>query len=179
MATKTTASAAKKTTSKAAAKTAVTKATNAPTKASRTAAAKATTKPRTAATKPAAKPVETKVTPTRSRISAKAALAEGRAFIEADKQAALASAESATPVSAPPATTESKRSVSRENSAQARVVAMLCTPEGATLDAIMSATGWQAHTVRGFVSGTAKKKLGLTIESARIESKRTYRVVGA
>ena len=64
----------------------------------------------------------------------------------------------------------------RTSSAQARVVAMLSTPESATLDAIMSATCWQAHTVRGFVSGSAKKKLGLPIESTRVDGKRTYRI---
>jgi hypothetical protein len=64
----------------------------------------------------------------------------------------------------------------REHSAQARVIAMMSAPEGATLDAIMSATHWQAHTVRGFISGTARKKFALTIESTRIDGKRTYRV---
>ena len=64
----------------------------------------------------------------------------------------------------------------RENSAQARVIAMISAPEGATLDAIMNATGWQAHTVRGFISGTARSKLGLKVESARIDGSRTYRV---
>ncbi len=64
----------------------------------------------------------------------------------------------------------------RENSAQARVIAMISAPEGATLDAIMNATGWQAHTVRGFISGTARSKLGLKVDSTRIDGERTYRI---
>jgi hypothetical protein len=50
-------------------------------------------------------------------------------------------------------------------------------PKGVTLKEIMKATGWQAHTVRGFVSGTLIKKQGLKVESFRSEEKeRTYRV---
>jgi hypothetical protein len=41
------------------------------------------------------------------------------------------------------------------------VIAMLCQPEGATVDEVASVTGWQRHTVRGVFSGTLKKKLGL------------------
>jgi hypothetical protein len=49
--------------------------------------------------------------------------------------------------------------------------------QGATLHEIMKATGWQAHTVRGFVSGTLIKKQGLRVESFRSEDKeRPYRV---
>ena len=49
--------------------------------------------------------------------------------------------------------------------------------QGATLAEIMKLTGWQAHTVRGFVSGTLIKKLGLKVESFRSDEKeRTYRV---
>src|SRR6516165_3664891 len=48
-------------------------------------------------------------------------------------------------------------------SKQDEVIAMLQRPEGATVDEVSSATGWQRHTVRGVFSGTLKKKLGLTI----------------
>jgi hypothetical protein len=44
---------------------------------------------------------------------------------------------------------------------------MLRRPEGATVDEVASATGWQRHTVRGVFSGTLKKKLGLTLASAK------------
>jgi hypothetical protein len=52
---------------------------------------------------------------------------------------------------------------------------MLRRPEGATVDEVASATGWQRHTVRGVFSGTLKKKLGLTIASANEERNRVYR----
>ena len=63
-------------------------------------------------------------------------------------------------------------------SKQDEVIAMLRRPEGATVDEVASATGWQRHTVRGVFSGTLKKKLGLTIASAREERGRVYRIDG-
>ena len=51
-------------------------------------------------------------------------------------------------------------------SKQDEVIAMLRRPEGATVDEVARATGWQRHTVRGVFSGILKKKLGLTIASA-------------
>jgi hypothetical protein len=56
------------------------------------------------------------------------------------------------------------------------VIAMLCQPEGATVDEAASVTGWQRHTVRGVFSGTLKKKLGLTLASAKEERGRVYRI---
>jgi uncharacterized protein DUF3489 len=50
-------------------------------------------------------------------------------------------------------------------SKQDEVIAMLRRPEGATVNEVVSATGWQRHTVRGVFSGTLKKKLGLTLAS--------------
>ena len=63
-------------------------------------------------------------------------------------------------------------------SQQDEVIAMLGRPEGATVDEVASATGWQRHTVRGVFSGTLKKKLGLTIASAKEERGRVYRING-
>src|ERR1700719_692128 len=54
-------------------------------------------------------------------------------------------------------------------SKQDAVIAMLRRPEGATVDEVASATGWQRHTVRGVFSGTLKKKLGLTLASTQEE----------
>ena len=56
------------------------------------------------------------------------------------------------------------------------VIAMLCQPEGATVDEVASVTGWQRHTVRGVFSGTLKKKLGLALASAKEERGRVYRI---
>ena len=65
----------------------------------------------------------------------------------------------------------------REGSKKAEVLELLRRPKGATLQEIMAKTGWQAHTVRGFVSGALIKKQGLKVESFCNEDKeRTYRV---
>jgi hypothetical protein len=67
----------------------------------------------------------------------------------------------------------------KANSKQAQLVAMLRRPEGASLDEIMTATGWQAHTVRGAIAGALKKKLGLTVTSEKLEGRgRVYRIDG-
>ena len=63
-------------------------------------------------------------------------------------------------------------------SKQDAVIAMLRRREGATVDEVASATGWQRHTVRGVFSGTLKKKLGLTLASGQEERGRVYRVDG-
>ncbi len=59
--------------------------------------------------------------------------------------------------------------LARPNSKKATILGMLERPEGATLKALMKATAWQAHTVRGFLSGTLRKKMGLKIRSFRSE----------
>ena len=67
----------------------------------------------------------------------------------------------------------------RAGTKQALVVEMLRRPEGATVDQIMEATGWQRHTVRGAFAGALKKKLGLTVTSEKVEGRgRVYRVAG-
>ena len=61
-------------------------------------------------------------------------------------------------------------------SKQDAVIGMLQRPEGATIDEVAIATGWQRHTVRGVFSGILKKKLGLTVASANEERGRVYRI---
>ena len=70
-----------------------------------------------------------------------------------------------------------KRGVAREGSKAAKVLDLLKRPDGVTLKELMKATGWQAHSVRGFLTGTVRKKLGLTVTSVKGEDgERTYSV---
>jgi len=61
----------------------------------------------------------------------------------------------------------------RAGTKQAQIIAMLQRPEGATVAAIVAATGWLAHTVRGSISGALKKKLGLPIATEKVEGRGT------
>ena len=68
----------------------------------------------------------------------------------------------------------------REGTKQATLIAMLRAPEGATIEEIMAATGWQSHTVRGAMAGALKKKLGLEVTSEKVETRgRVYKLPAA
>ena len=56
------------------------------------------------------------------------------------------------------------------------LVTMLRQKDGATIDAMMSATGWQAHSIRGAMSGSVKKALGLNLLSEKTDAGRVYRI---
>ncbi len=58
----------------------------------------------------------------------------------------------------------------------AQVVALLKQPRGATVKAIMVATGWQAHSVRGFISGQVRKRMGLKVQSLEHDGERVYSI---
>ncbi len=70
-----------------------------------------------------------------------------------------------------------KSSPARAGTKTARLIALLGRKEGATIADLMKATGWQAHSVRGAISGNLKKKLGLGVTSEKVEGRgRVYRV---
>ena len=65
----------------------------------------------------------------------------------------------------------------REGSKKARILELLRQPDGATLKDLMAVTGWQAHSVRGFISGAIVKKMGLKVESQkRADGERAYSI---
>jgi len=81
---------------------------------------------------------------------------------------AKTSKETAAPSGSPPARPGTKTAI---------VLELLRRPEGATLAELMAATGWQPHSVRGFLSGGLGKKMGLTVESLKTaEGARAYRI---
>ena len=67
----------------------------------------------------------------------------------------------------------------RAESKQEKVLGLLRRAEGTTIAAIMKTTNWQQHSVRGFLAGMVRKKLGLTLESKKIDGERIYRIVAA
>ena len=80
----------------------------------------------------------------------------------------------AKPDTAPKARTQ------REGTKQSKLIAMLRAPDGATIEEIMVALDWAAHTVRGAMAGALKKKLGLEVTSEKVEGRgRIYRLPAA
>jgi Protein of unknown function (DUF3489) len=67
----------------------------------------------------------------------------------------------------PAKTAPAAKPTPRSGTKQAQMIELLKRPEGATVEQIAAATGWQKHTIRGAISGALKKKLGLTVEATR------------
>ena len=72
---------------------------------------------------------------------------------------------------------DTKRPTQRPGTKQSMLIALLQAPEGATMEQIIAATGWQAHSARGAMSGALGKKLGLVVTSAKDDDRgRVYRI---
>jgi hypothetical protein len=63
-------------------------------------------------------------------------------------------------------------------SKQSRVITMLRLPSGTTIAAMMKATGWQQHSVRGFLAGVVRKRLKLKLASKKVDGERIYQITG-
>src|SRR3981081_2292029 len=70
----------------------------------------------------------------------------------------------------------SPKTSTRPGTKHGRILAMLRTPAGATIAAIMTATEWQQHSVRGFLAGVVRKKPGLNLVSESTDKGRVYRI---
>ena len=71
---------------------------------------------------------------------------------------------------------DSKAKKAEPSSKQCRVIAMLRSPSGTTIAAVMKATGWQQHSVRGFLAGVVRKRLKLKLASKKVDDERVYRI---
>ncbi len=107
----------------------------------------------------------------------------------ADAQAAPPAKRRAKKKAKPAKAAPAEKPTPRAGTKQAQMIDLLKRPEGATVEQIAKATGWQHHTIRGAISGALKKKLGLTVEATRTRevgpnktgakgSSTVYRIVG-
>jgi hypothetical protein len=138
------------------------------------------TKPKRTPASPTNEPAKIELAPSKPTTSTKTTSEQGDADVtelgrvEADLAAetfdlpAPAPLEPTPPISLPTATTE------KPATKLSLLVGLLYQPDGTTLEAMMAATGWQAHSVRGALSGSLKKGQGLAIGSAITETGRRY-----
>ena len=84
--------------------------------------------------------------------------------------------KTAKPASRKRSAPASSRSAARPDTKHARMIAMLRTPAGATIAALVTATKWQQHSVRGFLAGVVRKRLGLNLVSEQTDKGRVYRI---
>ena len=73
---------------------------------------------------------------------------------------------------------KSARVAVRSGTKQSAAIEMLRSQDGASIDGLSQATGWQQHSVRGFLAGVVRRRLKLNLKSAVINGVRTYRIIG-
>src|SRR5262245_41160073 len=99
------------------------------------------------------------------------------------KPAKKSSAASAAPVFASKSSQQSvvdpKSNSIDPSSKQSRVIAMLQSPAGATIASMMEVTGWQQHSVRGFLAGVVRKRLKLKLGSKKVDGTRVYQITSS
>jgi hypothetical protein len=84
--------------------------------------------------------------------------------------------ETAKPTSRKRSAPASSRSAAGPDTKHARIIALLRMPTGATIASLATATEWQEHSVRGFLAGVVRKKLGLNLVSEQTDKGRVYRI---
>ena len=130
--------------------------------------------PAETANAPAAAPAEQPKLPKKPRVAAHAAdVAPSKARSAHKATQAKKANKGATSAKSP-----KKTASARAGSKTAKVLDLLKRSGGASLKELMKATGWQAHSVRGFLSGALGKKMGLTVSSAKAGEDRRYSVNG-
>jgi hypothetical protein len=123
---------------------------------------------------PTAAPVEQPKQPKKPRVAAQAAdVAPSKA-----RSGHRASRAKKANKGATSAKSRKKEASARAGSKTAKVLELVKRSGGASLKELMKATGWQAHSVRGFLSGALGKKMGLTVSSAKVGEDRRYSVKG-
>jgi hypothetical protein len=107
-----------------------------------------------------------------------AALTEGRILMSKSlrKRSAAPYAAGGAAKAQQQGAVDSRGEKAEPGSKQSRVIAKLQSPAGATIAAMMQATGWQQHSVRGFLAGVVRKRLKLRLESKKVDGTRVYRV---
>ncbi len=95
------------------------------------------------------------------------------------KEAKAAKLTSAAPgMLGPAAKSSGPTKPPNSESKKARVLSVLRSPTGATIAAMMQATGWQQHSVRGFLAGVVRKRLKLKLTSKKVDGTRVYQIAG-